>query len=570
MELEKYSSAITLSDMEIFVFPDLMFSLVLANIMSPVIWRWKEESSFQKLSNKGQYRKFMRMKQFIMDNFDFNLDLNTWGLTRQDTELQRFANYISPEAITRSNALFGYQGDKYYFDIDIRRHFGLDQYDSDIIPYWKTETVEAMEAFRYRDGYSQGAGECVSLSALYAAAAYIMCDIPLEDISMLLTPLHSQNFINMQGGILTNNRRIVTQTMWFNGSEITRKAQRALRNEKVTIVSHISGHIHTLYDDASIDKTAYEEMTKNLEAYLSVKLDLLVFASFLRSSKRYHQYFQFCRDCHGQAKFIEAEVLFYYEHDSKNRICEPSYDKLLEEVEEEDYHCCKLPGRISCEDLRMFIESEPCDVRTAEGRANLIKFLSGTIPDPETFVNELHEFLHTSPQLPSPNKNYVQTDRLHIPLGMNRQEIIDYLGSMRSRNELADLAFYAWRDVASSSWEPMLKAALERNPVSLGAAKGMNTAQAYNWLISMPNESIYEGPRLAQPDEVANYKRGDGIEKAMALANIIRHAQPDTLLSLHVNNTDVLLKANDAEYRFTSSKQLKKDLSLNTYATIDR
>lgn len=34
--LEKYSSAATLSDMEIFVFPELMYSLVLANIMSPL------------------------------------------------------------------------------------------------------------------------------------------------------------------------------------------------------------------------------------------------------------------------------------------------------------------------------------------------------------------------------------------------------------------------------------------------------------------------------------------------------------------------------------------------------
>jgi len=37
--LEKYTSAITLSDMEIFVFPELMYALVLADIMSPVIWR---------------------------------------------------------------------------------------------------------------------------------------------------------------------------------------------------------------------------------------------------------------------------------------------------------------------------------------------------------------------------------------------------------------------------------------------------------------------------------------------------------------------------------------------------
>ncbi|MHC4499176.1 MAG: hypothetical protein ACYS21_08715, partial [Planctomycetota bacterium] len=194
-QLEKYTSAITLSDMEIFVFPELMYSLVLANIMSPVIWKWRQEECFRKLEGKSSYKKLMRLRQFIIDEFEFNLDLETWGLTSRDKELKRFANFVSPEAIARSNALFGYHGDKYYFDVDIRKHFGLDKYDSDIIPYWKTETVEAMDAFRFKETYSTGAGECVSLAALYVAAAFIVCGIPLEDIYMILTPLHSQNFI---------------------------------------------------------------------------------------------------------------------------------------------------------------------------------------------------------------------------------------------------------------------------------------------------------------------------------------------------------------------------------------
>jgi hypothetical protein len=40
-----------------------------------------------------------------------------------------------------------YEGDKYYFDIDIRKHFGIDKYKSNVIPYWKTE----MEAFKYKE-----------------------------------------------------------------------------------------------------------------------------------------------------------------------------------------------------------------------------------------------------------------------------------------------------------------------------------------------------------------------------------------------------------------------------------
>ena len=168
-ELEKYSSAVTLSDMEIFVFPELMYSLVLADIMSPIIWKWRQLDCFKKLQGKGSYKKLMRLRQFIMDEYEFNLDLETWGLTSKAKELKRFEEFISSETIARSNALFGYEGDKYYFDVDIRKHFGLDKYDSDIIPYWKTETVEAMDAFQRKKGYTKRAGECVSLAALYVA-----------------------------------------------------------------------------------------------------------------------------------------------------------------------------------------------------------------------------------------------------------------------------------------------------------------------------------------------------------------------------------------------------------------
>ena len=35
------------------------------------------------------------IKQFIMDNFDFNLDLETWGLTTKEQELSRFSPFMN-------------------------------------------------------------------------------------------------------------------------------------------------------------------------------------------------------------------------------------------------------------------------------------------------------------------------------------------------------------------------------------------------------------------------------------------------------------------------------------------
>ena len=560
-QLEKYSSAITLSDMEIFVFPELMYSLVLANVMSPIIWSWRQRDCFKKLEGKSKYKKLTRLKQFIIDEFEFNLDLETWGLTNKTKEIERFRQFISPDQIAQSNALFGYHGDKYYFDVDIRRHFGLDKYDDDVIPYWKTETVEAMSAFRLREGYRAGAGECVSLAALYVAAAFVVCGIPLEDIYMILTPLHSQNFIYLQDGVLTNNRRLVTKTMWFNGTAISNKAQRALRNENVTIVAHNSGYVHCLYDDSTIDEQLYKDFAGKLDDYLSVELSLAVFASFLRTRQRYQKFFQVCRDCHGHSQFLKAEVLFQYEHGSNYRIADKTFEKLLAEVSDEDFLTYQLPGRIRCDELEEFIEKHKLDLRDAESRSDFREFVSPVIEDAEKFVDELADFMHTEAKLPSLEKDFLPAETLELNVDQSREEIIEYLESQRETSVTADLAFYAYRDVASCQWAPFVKAAVERNPVSIRMTESMSVDEVHEWLEQMGNDSIYDGKRLAQPDEVANFRTGDGIEKAFLLANVIRDRDLSKGFEIVAKAGEVIVDV-PGKYKFTSAKGLDSEVPI--------
>jgi hypothetical protein len=561
-QLEKYTSAITLSDMEIFVFPELMYSLVLADIMSPVIWKWREVDCFKKLQDKSSFKKLMRLKQFVMDEFEFNLDLDTWGLTSRDKELKRFERFISPDDIAKSNALFGYHGDQYYFDVDIRRHFGLDKYDRDIIPYWKTETIEAMDAFRLKEGYKTAAGECVSLAALYVAAAFIVCGIPLEDIYMILTPLHSQNFIDIQDGVLTNNRRLVTKTMWFNGTAISNKAQRALRNENVTIVAHPSGYVHCLYNDATIDRKAYQHFTRRLNSYLSTELTIPLFASFLRSNRDYQKFFQLCRDCHGQPQFLKAEILFHYEHSSNFRIADATHEKLLADVSEEDFVNYELPGRIRCDELEKLIQKKKVDVKKQEGREVLRKFFEPVVPDAQRIVNELADFVHIEARLPASDKNFIASEPIEITADQSREQIIDYLQQIRRSNTTTDLAFYAYRDMETCDWTPFIKAAIERNPVSLTMTESKSDDEVYAWLEQMNDTSIYNAGRLAQPDEVANYKTGDGLEKALLLANVIRQRDPEQDFEIIVDNNNVVVKG-PWQYRFASAKGIEKQIRIS-------
>lgn len=561
-DIEKYSSAVTLSDMEIFVYPELMYSLVLANIMSDRIWRWRDEESFRKLKGKNSYRKLMRLRQYIMDEYEFNLDIETWGMTSKDKELKRFSHVISPEEVAGSNALFGYTGDKYYFDVDIRRHFGLDKYDNDAIPYWKTETVEAMDAFVYKEGYTKRAGECVSLSSLYAAAAFIVCGIPLEDIYMILTPLHSQNFIDIKEGVLTNNRRVITKGMWFNGTEMSVKAQRALKNERVIIVTHSTGNVHCVYPNASMDKNAYDTFTGHLGKYLSGSLDLLMLANFLRDCGKYQKYFQFCHHHRGHSKFVKAETLFSYEHGSNFRIADETYEKLLSEVSSEDRSLYKYPNRMCCEELRSFVEYEGVNIAEGQGVDKLRDFLQPLLDDVDGFIASLTEFLHTDPMLPGEGKSFNNGEPIVLSTDQSRGEIMEYLRSMRSKNATVDLAFYAYRDMSSCRWEPFIKAAIERNPVSIAETAEMSLDDVRQWLGTMVNESIYDGQRLAQPDEAANYRRADGVEKGLLLANVIASRKRDVQIDITIDKQDVVVGSEGKEYRFVSAKGFDRHILL--------
>lgn len=525
--LEKYSSAVTLGDMEIFVFPELLYALVLANIMSPRIWGWLEYDWARKVAGKSPNRRIQRLKQFIMDAYDFNLDLDTWGLTTKDKELARFRDFIDPEILSQSNALFGYEGDKYYFDLDIRRHFGLDHYTDDIIPYWKTETIEAMDAFRHKEGYSMGAGECVSLSTLYAAAMFIVGGVSLDDILLLATPLHSQNFINEMGGFITNNRRIVTKKMWFNGTEISWKAQRAIRNEKITIVANNTGFIHTMYPEATIDRESYETNVRHLREYLTTTIDMEILSNFLRQYSHLQKCFQIRQDRHGSHRYIEAEKVYAYEHGSSYRVNDDTREKLLDEIDSFEFYAEPIEGRIVLNTFEDFFRQHPdLDLNNPKDLSTLMDAFSCTNHKAHDVGKLLVEFCHIQPRLPE-GKTFVSSPKIELRAEWGRGRILEALESMRETHPVVDLAFYAYRDLTRTDWEPFVYAALTRNPVVIDGLRSHSESEAIEILQKLPGESIYDENRLAQPDEVWNFLRGDGTEVTLAMVNVLKHRQPD-------------------------------------------
>ncbi len=524
-EMEMCSSAVTLSDMEIFVFPELMYSLVLANIMSPRLWRWRDDPWFENVEKMNPYKRMQRLKQFIMEHYAFNLDLETWGLTTQKEQLERFEKFLPADLISSSNALFGYQGDAYYFNIDIRTHFGLDKYSTDTIPYWKTETVEAMDAFCYREGFATGAGECVSLAALYSAALFVVGRIPLEDIYMMATPLHSQSFVDLRDGILINNRRLVTKSMWFNGTQISGQARRALENEQVTIVSHPSGWIHSLYNRATIPRERFAYFAVALNAFLKTRLTPEILGNFLRQNPECRQCFVLRWPVRGIERYLMLTKAFDFESESAYQVTGVTREKLMASIPVEEFSASHLPCKVVLNDIESFVTAQSIDLDDEQDRSALKRTIGDSCMSADRMVQQLVDFCHTQPRLPDITRVEIDSSEPPVELhaAMTRDQMIAYLQGMRARNVTVDLAFYAYRDFSSTSPEPFLRAAMQRNPVCVEGAAALTVEALLTLLEGWPAESIYDGSvRLAQPDEVWNFKRGDGLEKVLTVACILR------------------------------------------------
>ncbi|MEI7883990.1 MAG: hypothetical protein WCI30_01400 [Clostridia bacterium] len=558
-ELEKYSSAITLSDMEIFIFPELMIALALANIMSPIIWQWRDDPWFQGMEKLSSYRKMLRVKQYIMDKYSFNLDLDTWGLTTKEKELARFSDFVDEETLSKSNALFGYEGDKYYFNIEIRKHFGLDKYTSNVIPYWKTETLEAMSSFYRKGGYGAGAGECVSFAVLYYAALFVLAEIPLEQMYMLATPLHSQNFVDVNDGVITNNRRLVTKKMWFNGTELSEKARRALQNERITFIGNNKGYVHTLYEEATLPRNEYEKFVKMLEEFLTVEASYENLASFLRQNSKWQKRFQVAFD-RGDYKplYIELEKVFSYEHGSNFKVGENTENKLLSEIDSDEYYINPLDNRLVLQDLKEMFDNQKLKLADAKSWCESLKNEFGTMNfDTKEICTDFANFCKIEPMLPDTNKVWKEALTIELKGLQTREEIIAYLTSLRGKNEIADLAFMAYRDLEKSPLEPFMKAAVERNPVAVEGSKELSINAIYGLLLSFDSSSIYSENRLAQPDEVWNFRTGDGLEKAICLFDIVVNRWGQEEWKLYQKDKLAIVSNSRESYSFAFAKNVE-------------
>jgi len=218
-----------------------------------------------------------------------------------------------------------------------------------------------------------------------------------------------------------------------------------------------------------------------------------------------------------------------------------------------------LPDRMVFNDIESFIKDRRLDIHNPKDAAALKEQFAHECVNSCEALESLIKFCHIEPRLPNAQEKAFSApeDSLGLTGDMTREQVIDRLREVRDGNEMANMAFYAYRDLRETEAEPFLVAGVRRNPVSVEACKDLETDAVIGRITEMPNESIYDGPgRLAQPDEVWNYGRGDGVEKGVLLANILRARNPEADLTVDVEPDFVVINGPRVRCEFDSSKEL--------------
>jgi hypothetical protein len=350
--------------------------------------------------------------------------------------------------------------------------------------------------------------------------------------------------------------------MWCNGTALSAQARRALENERVTIISHVTGHIHTIYDEASISTEAYQRFSEKITSYLKSKLTKEVLGNFLRQCPETHKCVQIRYTRNGVDYYIAANKAFGYENGSPYRVTDNTRTKLMDEIAAESFECTPLPSHIILNDLENFISSHQIDIDKEADVAKLKDMFAKSCLNAELVLESLINFCHIKPRLPKHSEKTAPDNRAPIMIDsqMGRETIISHIESIRENNETADLAFYAYRDLTRTSYKPYLKACIERNPVCIAELEQMSEAELVETMRALPTESIYDGVgRLSQPDEVWNFQHGDGLEKIILLATVI-YAQNGEDLTIEITDNEATLTTAKTRISLPTNKGLQPQL----------
>jgi len=229
--IERLSRAVTLTGLELRKDRDVLLpAYLMANIMSPMLWRWREKRRAHGpdggLLSAGR-RLHDLQRQFHQYSFTCFADQpggDPWGLVDFAEEERRLGTEYVQSARCQIDAglrhLLKRQPDSQFGRIVEQPY-----YRQGYFPRLRNETIELMNAYRgiLEDG--KASGKCAALALLWTAALPVCGRFSLDDVVLVGNRAHYYVFLDGDSNHVFNNGKWYNRTRLKNGSDLSMLAK---------------------------------------------------------------------------------------------------------------------------------------------------------------------------------------------------------------------------------------------------------------------------------------------------------------------------------------------------------
>jgi hypothetical protein len=277
--VERLSRAVSLTVLELDVDRDaLVPAYLLANMMSPALWTWRERRRVSTASgrllsaNRRLAQLQRRFHHYTFTHFPDKPGGDPWGLLDFAEEEARlgtsFVRRMRLEYDRTLRALLAQNADSQFGRIVTE-----DYYHAGYFPRLRNETIEIMDAYGRVSPEGSPSGKCAALAMLWAAALIVWGRFPAEQVTVIGNRAHIFVFLDEGNGHLFNNTRWFNRTRIRNQSELSEYARTVTSSAPTTFLyCPAVGMCHCDERRSEIPPDQLTELLAKVRAFLSVPL----------------------------------------------------------------------------------------------------------------------------------------------------------------------------------------------------------------------------------------------------------------------------------------------------------
>lgn len=277
--IESLSRAVSLTVFELDLNRDVLIpAYLLANLMSPSIWKWRPQRSVfasdgTLLSCKTRLSELQRhFHRYTFTQFPNEPGEDPWGLLHFSEEEERLGSkYIQKMRQEYDETLRKLLADNP--ESQFGQIINQPYYREGYFPRLRNEIAEIMNAYALISPDKKGSGKCAALAMLWAAALILWGRFSPEKVVVIGNRAHVFVFLDEEDGHLLNNTKWFSRTRIQNCSELSEFVKMVTTGMDTTFFYNPSlGMCHCSRKETNIPLNQLNNLYRKIKDFLSIPL----------------------------------------------------------------------------------------------------------------------------------------------------------------------------------------------------------------------------------------------------------------------------------------------------------